>query len=88
MKLPDKKELVWITWKDAVNTSSRVHWESLKDQCLVCNSNVGWIVHETDERIVLAHGVSTSGEVDHFVIPVADIVTREPITARKREEAA
>jgi hypothetical protein len=60
--LPDRKELVWIVWKDACDSSSRVHVDSIKDVQLVCNANIGWILDENEERVVLGHGLSTSGE--------------------------
>jgi hypothetical protein len=91
MTRPDKKDLIWVTWKDAVGCSSRVQFESLKDISLVYNTNLGWIIDENSERIVLAHGVSTSGEVDHFAIPTGDIISREPVVAkisRKKKDAA
>jgi hypothetical protein len=52
MTRPDKKDLIWVTWKDAVGCSSRVQFESLKDISLVYNTNLGWIIDENSERIV------------------------------------
>jgi hypothetical protein len=83
--LPDRKELVWIVWKDACDSSSRVHVDSIKDVQLVCNANLGWILDENEERVVLGHGLSTSGEIDHFVIPANCIIRRERVVTPRRE---
>ena len=74
--LDGSKELVWIVWKDACGDSSRVHIDSVADCSLVTNSNLGFIMHENDERIILVHGLSTGGEVDYFAIPTNCIVER------------
>lgn len=50
---------------------------------LVVNQNVGWIVAESDTVVVLAHGLSTSGELDVFKIPKNCIRERVQITGRK-----
>lgn len=82
--LPCKKnELLFVKWKDAVGDSSRAHRDDVKNASLVTNTNIGWILHEDEERIVLAHGCSTSGEIDHFVIPKGDIVERTYVIKRK-----
>jgi hypothetical protein len=87
--IPDRRKLVWIIWKDAVDCSSRVHTDCLKDVQLATNTNIGWIVEEDAERVVLAHGFSTTLEIDHFAIPVSCIVRREPVVmARKRAKNA
>jgi hypothetical protein len=86
MKRPSKKQLVWVTWRDAQGDSSRTHVDDLAVITLATNVNLGWIIHENDRRIVLAHGYSSSGEIDHFAIPTGDIVSTEPAgyTPRKR----
>ena len=88
MKRPNKKQLVWVTWRDAVAETTRMHIDELSKVCLAVNTNLGWIVDEDKERIVLAHGYSTSEEVDHFAIPQGDIVSIEPAgyTPRKKKE--
>ena len=48
----------------------------MADCSLVTNSNLGFIMHENDERIILVHGLSTGGEVDYFAIPTNCIVER------------
>lgn len=73
MKRPAKRQLVWVTWQDAVGDSSRAHIDDLAGITLALNTNLGWIIHEDDSRIVLAHGFSSTGEVDHFTIPRGDI---------------
>lgn len=75
-KLYESKEIVWITWKDAVSDSTRLHIDSVSDCALVTNSNLGFIMHENDERVILVHGISTSGEVDYFAIPANCIIER------------
>lgn len=81
--LPPRTKLEWIVWKDACADSSRVAVDSIKDVRLVTNTNLGWVIHEDAERVVLAHGISTSGEIDHFVIPLNCIVERKPLFAGK-----
>lgn len=83
-KRPPKSQLVWIVWQDAVAESTRSHVDELKDCKLVRNTNLGWIEHENEERIVLTHGFSTSGERDHFVIPKRDILERIPVVAARK----
>lgn len=73
MMKPHKKDLVWVTWRDAESSSTRTHVEDLADVRLSRNVNLGWVIHENERRIVLAHGFCTSGEVDHFAIPKGDI---------------
>tara|TARA_R110002020_G_scaffold12409_10_gene45545 strand:- start:708 stop:980 length:273 start_codon:yes stop_codon:yes gene_type:complete len=80
-----KRELVWIKWKDAVGTWSRFDGESLASLALVINTNVGWIAHENEDRVVLVAGISTSGEVDALVIPTHDIVERIPATRNTKK---
>lgn len=82
--IPDKSQMVWIVWKDAVGDSSRMMADSVRDAQLVINVNCGWIIHENEERIVLAHGLSTSGEVDYFVIPSNCILERKPIIKARK----
>ena len=87
---PEARKVVWIEWHDAVGDSTRTHFDSLSDCQLCKNTNLGWIIHENDKRIVLAHGFSTSGEVDHFTIPQADIISITPVApprARKPKNA-
>jgi hypothetical protein len=74
--LDGDKNIVWVVWKDACADSSRVHIDSVNDCSLVTNSNLGFIMHENDERIILVHGLSTGGEVDYFAIPTNCIVEK------------
>ena len=76
-------ELVFIKWRDAVGTASRFDSESLASLALVINTNVGWLAHENEDRVVLVSGVSTSGEVDALVIPLGDIIERIPVQGKK-----
>ncbi len=77
-------QLEWITWKDAVGSSSRAQADGLKQVTLAINTNIGWVAHETDELVVLAHGISDTGEVDHFAIPKSCIVERVRTGRRKK----
>ena len=80
MKLPCKKnDVVFIAWHDACCETSRVHQDAIDEVGLVTNTNIGWIAHENERRIVLAHGVSTGGEIDHLAIPTASIISRVPL---------
>lgn len=81
MQLPRKNQIEWIVWRDACADSMRSHLDSVNELRLVTNANVGWVLDENEERIVLAHGQSTSGEIDHFVIPTNSIVERVRIVA-------
>jgi hypothetical protein len=79
--------LEWVTWKDAVSGSTRSTFDGLAGIGLMTNINLGWVVRETEELIVLAHGIGTSEEIDHFTIAKADIVERRKvITPRKPRE--
>lgn len=94
MTLPCKRsEVEFVVWKDAMGSSSRATLDALKQVSLAVNTNLGWVVSENDERIVLAHGVSDTGEIDHFVIPVNCIVERirlsqSKATGRRRQSSA
>ena len=77
------RQLVWIKWRDAVGTWSRFDAESIASLSLVVNTNVGWIAHENETRLVLVAGISTSGEVDALVIPTNDIIERIPVNEPK-----
>jgi hypothetical protein len=84
LDLPCRKTaLVWIRWRDAVNESTRAQVEDAANAQLAVNTNIGWVLHENAERLVLAHGVSSTGEVDHFIIPIACIVERRPLVAAR-----
>lgn len=77
MTLPCRKsDVLFVRWRDACGDSSRAMVEDARKAQLVVNCNVGWLLDEDDERIVLAHAASTGGEIDHFVIPTNCIVER------------
>jgi len=83
-KLPCRKsEIVFVVWKDAVGQSTRAQHESVAELQRATNINVGWIVHENAERLVLGHGISTTGELDHLVIPIANVVERIALRGRR-----
>ena len=84
MKLPCKKtDVEFIVWKDAVSQWTRGQVEEAAELALATNINVGWVIHENAERIVFSNGTSSTGEMDHLVIPTANVVER--IKLRKRQ---
>lgn len=74
-------QLVWITWRDAVG-GDRIHRDDISRAKLAVNTNLGWIEHENDERIVLCHGFSNTGEYEYTQIPISDIIERTPVVKR------
>jgi hypothetical protein len=78
MRRPDKRKLVWVTWHDAVAETSRAHEDDLAERSLTTNVNLGWIAHQDAKRMVLAHGYSCTGEIDHFTIPMGDVLSIDP----------
>ena len=87
--LPCRKvDVLFVRWTDAVAESSRAHIDDAKRLSLVVNTNIGWILDEDEGRVVLAHGVSTSGEVDHFAIPTVNILERIYMNAPRTKRAA
>ena len=83
---PLDQQLGWIKWRDAVGVQTRFDGESIANLSLVINTNLGWIGHENEERVVLVSGISTSGEVDALVIPTHDIVERIPATLEPKKK--
>jgi len=76
-KLPCKRsQIEFIVWKDAVSDWTRASVDAAAELSLATNINVGWVVHQNEERLVLSNGTSSSGEMDHLVIPVANVVER------------
>jgi hypothetical protein len=78
----ETSNLEWIVWEDAVGDSSRTDRDAIAGITLARNSNVGWVIHEDEKRVVLAHGVSTTGEIDHFTIPVSCILERHKVLSQ------
>jgi len=76
-------ELVWIVWADAVGESCRHHAENVAGLHLATNTNLGWVVHENERRLILAHGMSDSGELDVFAIPQNCIIERIPVIKKR-----
>ena len=79
-------ELEIIQWQDAVGDSTRTHFESIADIRLAVNVNIGWVVDENENRIVLAHGRSDTGEVDHLTIPVDSILERKRVSRGRKKK--
>lgn len=74
-------DLVAITWRDAVAT--RITDEDHEYE-LATNTNIGWIVRETRRVVVLAHGISDTGEIDVFKIPRNCILGRQYFSRRNK----
>ena len=83
MDLPcEAGQVEFIIWRDAVNMSTRSHVAELDKVRCAHNTNLGWVMNENADRVVLAHGISDTGEVDHFVIPKNCIIERVPIISK------
>jgi len=81
----EKSDLEWIVWKDAVGDSTRTQRDAIAGITLAENINIGWVIREDDELLVLAQGQSSTGEVDHLTIPVNCITQRiQPFKSRGR----
>lgn len=70
----ENKPIVLITWRDAVGTSFRAYLDDLEKIKPYINTNIGWLIDKDDDRIILSHGYSESGEIDVFIIPVENVV--------------
>lgn len=81
-----ESQLEIVQWHDAVGDSTRTHYESIDDIRLARNTNIGWVIREDDELIVLAHGKSDTGEADHLVIPVSCILDRKRVSRGKKKK--
>ena len=88
MNLPcEAEQIEFVIWRDAVDMSSRAHIAELDKLRCACIINLGWAIHENDDRVVFAHGTSDTGEVDHFVIPRSCIIKRVPMFPSKRKKS-
>lgn len=82
-----KSELIWLRWIDASGESCRVHVDDVHNLHSEVNTNVGWVVAENDSVLRLAHGNSTTGELDVLKVPLINILERIPIiTPRKKKD--
>lgn len=88
MDRPSKSKLVWIKWRDAVGGTSRADAAEIAGSTLATNDNLGFIVHEDEHRVVLGHGFSSTGEIDHYTIPRGNIISIDhaAVTPRKKKE--
>lgn len=68
------KPLVLVLWRDAAGTSFRAYLDDLEKIKPYINTNIGWLVDKNDDRLILAHGYSETGEVDVFTIPSESVV--------------
>ena len=80
-----QSEVVFVVWEDAVSEWTRGDFHAAAELQLARNTSLGWIVHENERRIVLCNGTSTSGEMDHLLIPVPNIVARIPVVEAHQE---
>lgn len=84
-KLPCRKsDVMFIVWKDAVSEWTRGQLDEASSLQLAVNTNVGWVIHEDNERIVFCNGTSTTGEMDHLVIPAANVIERVPLRTQRK----
>ena len=74
-----KSDVEFVVWKDAVSQWTRGQQSEAAELGLATNINVGWVVDESDERIVFCNGTSSTGEMDHLVIPTANVIQRIPL---------
>ena len=82
-KLPCNKSAVeFVVWKDAVSQWTRGQLDEAAELAPATNVNVGWVIHENDDRIVFCNGTSSTGEMDRLVIPTANVVRRIPLRRR------
>ena len=85
LKRPRKStELFWIVGRDAVG-GDRLHRDDIQTAKLAINTNLGWLEHEDDDRIVLCHGFGDTGEYEYIQIPTSDIIERMPVVSRKHK---
>lgn len=84
---PPEHNIEWIEWKDAFGQRETLDLHALSTVRLVTNLSVGWVIDEDDERILLAHSVSTSGEYDFQAIPKSWITNRVPVIRKRATRA-
>jgi hypothetical protein len=86
LKKPRKStQLVWVTWRGALG-GERIHRDDITRAGPAVNTNLGWIEHENDERIVLCHGFSNTGDYEYTQIPISDIIERIPVASRTKRQ--
>jgi len=78
-----KSGLVWIRWLDASGESCRIHIDDVHNLSAEINTNIGWVVAENGDVLRLAHGQSSTGEIDCFKIPKVNIIERIPIVPER-----
>lgn len=79
----DLHDVEVIIWRDAFGTSERIQEAEIPGITVATNVNIGYIIHENDDRLILANGHSTSGEIDHIVIPAENVTARYPVRLRE-----
>ena len=78
--LPCKRsQIEFVVWRDAVGQWTRGDLQAAADLQLAINTNVGWIVHECRDRIVLCNGTSSTGEMDYLIIPAGNVIRRQRV---------
>ncbi len=79
-------QLEIVKWKDAVGDTTRTHYDEIDKLHLATNINVGWVIREDDELIVLAHGRSDTNEADHLTIPANCILERQGVSSGRKKK--
>ncbi len=75
--LPPMTSVVFIIWRDAVQGYRRT--VPAEDMPLVTRMNVGWILHEDRERIILCRSRCGADGEECVAIPVSAITERLPV---------
>jgi len=83
-----KSDVVFIQWLDAVQEWRRGQLEDVRGAQLATNVSIGWIVDENVDRLVLANGSSSTGEVDHIIIPTPNVLERVYVARPKKGQKA
>ena len=82
-------KIILITWRDAAGPETLEQYSKKEAEELLdplTQQDVGWIVHENDERIVIGSERTEYGEFRRvMVIPCVNIVKREVLGAIRNQ---
>lgn len=78
-----KPKIVYVKWKDACSDGSWREKQFADDIGLVECENVGFLIRETDEDIVLAAGLSDELYGDLWVIPKGNLIKTKVLKEKK-----
>lgn len=78
-----EKKIINITWLDAAQMHERIREEDFDSYVgLSKNQNIGWILNENEDRVILCFGTCSTGEFDIMAIPTNAIVERETLSCK------